>query len=52
MIGRIGEVRNGGFVFVEGALWKAESDELLEVGSKVEIIGANNLLLKVRKLNK
>ncbi len=52
MIGRIGEVRNGGFVFVEGALWKAESDEPFEVGSKVEIIGANNLLLKVKKLIK
>lgn len=52
MIGRIGEVRSGGFVFVEGALWKAESDEPLEAGSKVEIIGANNLLIKVKKLNK
>lgn len=52
MIGRIGEVRSGGFVFVEGALWKAESDEPLEIGSKVEIIGAQNLLLKVKKLNK
>ncbi len=52
MIGRVGEVRNGGFIFVEGALWKAESEEPLEAGSKVEIIAANNLLLKVKKLNK
>lgn len=50
MIGRIGEVRSGGFVYVEGALWKAESDEPLDIGGKVEIIGADNLLLKVKKL--
>ena len=52
MIGRVGEVRTGGFVFVEGALWKAESDEPIEIGSKVEVTSANNLLLKVKKLNK
>jgi membrane-bound serine protease (ClpP class) len=52
MIGRVGEVRSGGFVFVEGALWKAESDEPIEIGSKVEVTSANNLLLKVKKLNK
>jgi len=52
MVGRIGEVRSGGFVYVEGALWKAESDETLEIGSKVEITSAENLLLKVKKLNK
>ncbi|HEX2897774.1 MAG TPA: nodulation protein NfeD [candidate division Zixibacteria bacterium] len=50
MIGRIGEVRSGGFIYVEGALWKAQSDEPLDIGSKVEIVGADNLLLKVKKL--
>jgi membrane-bound ClpP family serine protease len=51
MIGRIGEVRSGGFVYVEGALWKAESTEPLEIGSKVEVIAVEKLLLKVKKLN-
>jgi membrane-bound serine protease (ClpP class) len=51
MIGRIGEVRSGGFVYVEGALWKAESTEPLEIGSKVEVIAVDKLLLKVKKLN-
>ncbi|MGH8015631.1 MAG: NfeD family protein, partial [Candidatus Zixiibacteriota bacterium] len=52
MVGRIGEMRSGGFVFVEGALWKAESDEPLEAGSKVEVVAVSDLLLKVRKRNK
>ncbi len=51
-IGKIGEVRPHGFVFVEGALWKAVSDEELEVGSKVEVVGLDNLTLKVKKVNK
>jgi len=52
MLGKIGQVRSGGFVYVEGALWKSESDEPLEVGAKVEVVEVNNLLLKVRKHNK
>ncbi len=51
MIGRIGEVRNGGFVFIEGALWKAESGEALETGRKVEVVSVDKLLLKVKKLD-
>jgi membrane-bound serine protease (ClpP class) len=49
MVGKIGEVRSGGFVYVEGALWKAESDEPLEIGNKVQIVSVDNLLLKVKK---
>ena len=49
MIGRVGEVRGGGFVYVEGALWKAESNESLEVGQKVEVVNVDKLLLKVKK---
>ena len=52
MIGRIGEARDGGFVYIEGALWKAESGEPLDVGSKVEVVSVDKLLLKVKKLNK
>ena len=39
-----------GKVFVHGELWNATSDEVVPVGSKVEVIGVENLLLKVRKI--
>lgn len=49
MIGKIAEVRKQGFVYVDGALWKMESDEELEPGTKVEVIGVDKLMLKVKK---
>ena len=39
-----------GKVFVHGELWNATSDDVVPVGSKVEVIGVENLLLKVRKI--
>lgn len=48
MIGKIAEVRKGGLVYVDGALWKAEGVEMLDVGAKVEIIGVDSLTLKVK----
>ncbi len=49
MVGKIAEVRPNGFVYVDGALWRAISDEELEVGSKVEIVGVDNLTLTVKR---
>lgn len=49
MIGKIAEVRPNGFVYVDGALWRAISDEELEVGSNVKIVSVNKLTLKVKK---
>ncbi|MEA1980707.1 MAG: nodulation protein NfeD [candidate division Zixibacteria bacterium] len=51
MAGKIAEVRKNGFVYVDGALWKAESDDSLNVGEKVEIISLDKLILKVKKIN-
>ncbi len=51
IVGKIAEVRPGGFVYVDGALWKAEADHELEVGSKVEVLSIDKLTLKVRKRN-
>ena len=51
LVGKTTEVRKDHFVYVDGALWKIESDDILEVGNKVEILGVNNLKLIVRKLN-
>ncbi len=51
LIGQTGEMRTGGYVYVEGALWKIDSAEEYETGSKVEITAVDGLKLKVRKLN-
>jgi len=51
MVGKIAEVRPNGLVYVDGALWKATSDEELEVGSKVEIVSVDKLTLKVKRMD-
>ncbi|MBN1212917.1 MAG: nodulation protein NfeD [candidate division Zixibacteria bacterium] len=51
MVGKIAEVRSGGFVYVDGALWKVDSEEELEVGTNVEIVGVDKLKLKVKRIN-
>ncbi|MDZ4722765.1 MAG: nodulation protein NfeD [candidate division Zixibacteria bacterium] len=51
MIGRQGQVRKGGFIYVEGALWKYLSDAPLESGDRVEVTAMNNLTLTVRKVS-
>ncbi len=51
LIGKIGTVRPDGMVFVEGALWKATSDEPLSDGDKVKVIGIDNLTLQVKKIS-
>jgi membrane-bound serine protease (ClpP class) len=53
MIGEIGEVRERiaprGKVWLHGEYWTAESEEELEVGQKVRVIGINHMVLRVRK---
>jgi membrane-bound serine protease (ClpP class) len=39
-----------GKVFVHGELWNAVSEDIVPVGTRVEVIGVENLLLKVRKI--
>ena len=52
MVGKRASVRNNTMVYVDGALWKAEmvDGSELEIGSQVEIVTVDSLLLKVRKL--
>ncbi len=50
MVGLTAEARSGGMVYVNGALWQAESDEELQKGDKVTITAVNKLLLKVKKI--
>jgi membrane-bound serine protease (ClpP class) len=39
-----------GKVFVHGELWNATSDDIVPVGARVEVVGVENLWLKVRKI--
>jgi len=54
LLGKVGEARSDlnptGFVFVDGALWKAESREgFIEKGSKVKVVAMRGLTLQVEK---
>ena len=49
MVGTIGELRDGGFVFVDGELWRARSDDpSLRPGDPVLIEARDGLVLSVR----
>jgi membrane-bound serine protease (ClpP class) len=43
-----GVVRNGGYVFVRGELWRARSDEPLADGQRVRVESIDGLSLEVR----
>jgi len=53
LIGQSAEVKERidteGLVYVAGALWRAVSDESLEVGTKVEIVSVDGLIVKVKR---
>ncbi len=50
MTGEIAEVKSNGMVYVNGALWKAESEDEINPGDKVKIVAVDKLLLKVKKI--
>ncbi|MGH7962217.1 MAG: NfeD family protein [Candidatus Binatia bacterium] len=54
LIGEEGEVRvrlaPSGKVWLHGEYWNAESDEKLEVGQKVRVVGISGMMLRVRKI--
>ena len=52
MMGKTAEVRNDGFVHVDGALWKVQSEDDLTAGDEVEILSVNKLILKVKKITR
>ena len=49
LVGEVAEVRADNMVFINGALWKAECEESLAVGEKVEVVDVRGLTLKVCK---
>lgn len=50
LIGKKAELRADHYVYLDGALWKVAADELIEAGTMVEVVGMENLVLKVRKV--
>jgi len=48
IVGEEGIVRSGGLVFVHGELWQARSDQPLETGQRVEVVGREGLVLDVK----
>ena len=40
-----------GQVYIHGEIWKAVSDENISKGTRIKVVGANGLTLKVTKLN-
>jgi membrane-bound serine protease (ClpP class) len=53
LIGEIGLVKDKlsptGRVFVHGETWRAEADNEIDVGEKVEVVGVEGMVLKVRR---
>jgi membrane-bound serine protease (ClpP class) len=55
ILGEVGRVREPirpetpGKVFVHGEIWNARSEEILETGTIVEVVGIDHLLLTVKK---
>jgi membrane-bound serine protease (ClpP class) len=53
LIGEVGEVRERldlkGKVFVHGEVWKAQGSERLLPGDRVEVVGYDGMILKVRR---
>jgi membrane-bound serine protease (ClpP class) len=48
IVGEEGVVRSSGLVFVHGELWQARSDQPLETGQRVEVVGREGLVLDVK----
>ena len=54
LVGKVGEVRlalaPAGQIFVRGEYWNARADNPIEVNAKVEVIGYDGMMLKVRRV--
>lgn len=50
MLGAVGEVREGGMVYVEGELWRFDCTEDLANGDKVRVTAIDSMRLKVIKM--
>jgi membrane-bound serine protease (ClpP class) len=56
IVGEIGTAKtniksDGGTVYVHGEFWNAVSDLLIKKGSKVRVVGVNEMVLKVEPVD-
>ncbi len=51
LVGAEADVRGGGYVFVQGELWRAHGAEHLERGDRVRILAVDGLTLVVERLD-
>jgi membrane-bound serine protease (ClpP class) len=53
LVGKTAEVRTkidgSGYIYLNGELWEASADEVIEKGEQVEVIEVENLKMKVKK---
>jgi membrane-bound serine protease (ClpP class) len=53
LIGEVGVVRERlaprGSVFVHGEYWKAEANDEIDAGEKVEVVGVDRMMLRVKR---
>jgi membrane-bound serine protease (ClpP class) len=53
LVGEVGEVRERldlkGKVFVHGEVWNAEGAEQIEPGDRIEVVGYDRMILKVKR---
>jgi membrane-bound serine protease (ClpP class) len=50
IIGAVGEIRVGGMAFISGELWRVDCPQPLAAGDKVQVLGVENMRLKVTKI--
>jgi len=48
----ISSLRPEGKVFVHGEYWNAQSDEEIEKGEAIEVVGVSDLMLTVKRIGK
>jgi membrane-bound serine protease (ClpP class) len=51
IVGMEGEMRDGGYVFVRGELWRAHSEAQLHPGERVRVAALDGLTLDVRRID-
>ncbi len=51
IVGERGEIK-GGKAFVHGELWKVRSDDTLEEGDSIVVVGVESMILQVQKAKK
>lgn len=49
LIGEHGIYQGGGKAFVRGEIWKVEHEDEIDKGDKVDVVGVDRMVLRIRK---